>query len=159
MAEKVRNIAQENIVDVDLSVIAKKKFRINGDESRILELNTSDLGIMSRIKEAYPKLMELQDEVVNIGNVDTEDEIESISQIGDKLASVDMKMRDLLDFIFDSNVAEVCGKEGSMYDPVGGMFRYEHILDTLTKLYEKDINHEFNAMRTRVEKHTKKYHK
>lgn len=166
MADKVKNIAQENIIDVDLSVVAKKKFRINGDATKILELNTSDLGIVSRISEAYPKLAKLQEEVLTVGELaegETTDDAEVMTRIGEQMASVDKQMRDLIDFIFDANVSEVCGSEGSMYDPINGMFRYEHIIETLTGLYETDINNEFNTMKKRVEgkanKYTKKYHK
>ena len=48
-----------DIVDLDLSAIRKKRFRVDGDDSKILELNTSDLNILPRLKESYPKLQEL----------------------------------------------------------------------------------------------------
>ena len=46
----------EDIQDIDLSAIKKKRFRINGDSSKILELNTSDLSISSRLSAAYERL-------------------------------------------------------------------------------------------------------
>ena len=38
--------------NIDLSVFRKKQFTIDGDENRILELDTSDLNIIKRIKES-----------------------------------------------------------------------------------------------------------
>ena len=49
----------QEIVDVQLGFVEKRKFRIEGDYNRILELNTSDLNTFARMKEAYPKLQAL----------------------------------------------------------------------------------------------------
>ena len=47
MEEKVVNLPaqDDDIQDLNLSAIKKKRFRINGDSNKILELNTSDLSI------------------------------------------------------------------------------------------------------------------
>ena len=158
--EVVTNI-DKDIVDVDLSIIKKKKFRINGDNTKILELNVSDMGILSRLDEAYPKLMDLQDRVAELAETDnTEGEDrELLATTASKLTEIDGEMRKIIDFIFDSNVSEVCGSDGSMYDPIEGTFRYEHIISTLTKLYENNLNAEFKKMKDRVSKHTAKYTK
>ena len=150
----------EGIVDVDLSAIKKKKFRINGDNTKILELNVSDMGIVSRLDEAYPKLMDLQDKVANLADVDEgADDREKLSSTAKKLNEIDKEMRELLDNIFQSNVSEICGSEGSMYDPIDGTFRYEHIISTLVKLYENNLNAEFAKMKKNISKHTAKYTK
>lgn len=158
--EVVTNV-DKDIVDVDLSVIKKKKFRINGDNTKILELNVSDMGILSRLDEAYPKLMDLQDKVAELAEMNDADgeDRELLATTASKLNEIDGEMRKILDFIFDSNVSEVCGSEGSMYDPIDGTFRYEHIISTLTKLYENNLNTEFKKMKDRVNKHTAKYTK
>ena len=44
-----------------------------------------------------------------------------------------------------------------MFDPVGGEFRFEHLIDVLTRLYAGDITGEFKKMQERVKKHTEKY--
>lgn len=152
--------SDNDIMDVDLSIIKKKKFRINGDNTKILELNVSDMGIVSRLDEAYPKLMTLQDKVSAIADINEEaDDMELLSTTASKLKEIDTEMREMLDFIFQSNVSEVCGSEGSMYDPIEGTFRYEHIISTLVKLYENNLNAEFNKMKENISKHTAKYTK
>ena len=158
--EVVINNELDGVVDVDLSVIKKKKFRINGDNTKILELNVSDMGILSRLDEAYPKLMELQEKVADLADINEEaDDREVLSTTASKLKEIDGSMRETLDFIFQSNVSEICGSEGSMYDPINGTFRYEHIISTLTKLYENNLNAEFKQMKDRIKKHTAKYTK
>ncbi len=156
----------DDIQDINLSVIKKKRFRINGDKNRILELNTSDLGITSRMTSAYDKLTKCMDKVGTVlaslpddSNELTEDKEKVVA---DQLKAIDDEMRKELDYIFDAPVSEVCGYGGSMYDPFEGMFRFEHIIDAISKLYETNLNNEFNKMRRRVSaktsKYTKKYH-
>ena len=152
--------SDNDIMDIDLSVIKKKKVRINGDNTKILELNVSDMGIVSRLDEAYPKLMALQDKVSAIADINEEaGDMELLSTTASKLNEIDGEMREILDFIFQSNVSEICGSEGSMYDPIEGTFRYEHIISTLVRLYENNLNAEFNKMKENISKHTAKYTK
>lgn len=156
----------DEVVDINLSAIQKKRFRINGDNSKILELNTSDLGIVTRMSSAYERLVKHMEEVGKILADLPEDDSElsngKDTEILKQLDAIDAEMRKELDYIFDAPVSEVCGYGGSMYDPLNGMFRYEHIMDALSKLYENNLNSEFNAMRKRINtktsKYTKKYH-
>ena len=152
--------APNDVIDVDLSIVKKKKFRINGDNSKILELNVSDMGIVSRLDESYTKLMDLQDKVASLAEINEEaNDREILSSTAKKLNEIDGEMRKLLDYIFQSNVSEICGSEGSMYDPIEGTFRYEHIISTLVKLYENNLNAEFAKMKKNISKHTAKYTK
>ena len=152
--------APNDVVDVDLSIVKKKKFRINGDNTKILELNVSDMGILGRLDESYTKLMDLQDKVANLAEINEEaNDREILSSTAKKLNEIDKEMRDLLDYIFQSNVSEICGSEGSMYDPIEGTFRYEHIISSLVKLYENNLNTEFAKMKKNISKHTAKYTK
>lgn len=158
---------EDNVQDIDLSVTAKKKFRINGDKNRILELNTSDLGISTRLSVAYDRLTKYMDKVGNILSSIPEDADEITDEqeeaVTHELEMIDKKMKEELDYIFDAPVSRVCCDGGSMYDPFEGMFRFEHIIDALSKLYENNLNAEFAKMKKRVNtktsKYTKKYHR
>ena len=149
----------EDVVDIDLSESKKKKFRINGDNNRILELNTSDLAIIRRLSKIYPKLNKLTQEAAVLMSENVEDMSveEGLVKMSDALESIDAQMRGYLDELFDSNVSEVCAPTGSMYDPFAGKFRFEHIIEKLSSLYENDFSKEFNSMRKRVQKYTDKY--
>lgn len=148
--------------DIDLSVTRKKRFRINGDNNYILELDTSDMSIINRLDNLYPKLEQLSKDAA-IQQVDRdlaeEDDNKTFSDISQTLRKIDMQMRNILDEIFDSNVSEVCAPSGSMFDPFNGEYRFEHIIDAITKLYENNINSEFKKMSERMKKHTDKYTK
>lgn len=155
---------QQDVTDISLSIVRKKRFRIDGDDSRILELNTSDLNILARLKETYPKLVALaEDAFKNLPEVNSTSEDydfatdEATTTLVTALADADKKMRELIDYIFDSNVSELCAPSGSMYDPINGAFRFEHIINTLSALYEADISSEMSKVARRVKKHTDKY--
>ena len=148
----------DDIQDIDLSIIKKQRFRINGDNSKILELNVADMRIATRLKEAYPRLNALMDEVATKFNDIPDDASEEmINQVGSAVDEIDNKMRDEINYIFDAPVSEVCGSDGSMWDPIEGAFRYEHIIDKLAKLYENNLDKEFANMKRRVETKAGKY--
>lgn len=160
MAKKVATTNMQNdVVDINLSVIRKKRFRIDGDDNRILELNTSDLGVLSRIKEAYPKLQELNERAIQDWPNSDADHVgeEDYEAVVNVLKGIDTEMRQLIDYIFNSNVSEVCAPDGTMYDPIDGQFRFEHIINCLVALYENNIDLEVKQISNRVRKYTDKY--
>lgn len=142
-----------NIIDIDLSVTRKKRFRIDGDDNRIIELNTSDMTILNRLDESERRLRELADST----NTDLTGDDKSDKDIVSKLLETDKEMRDIIDYLFDSPVADICAPDGSMYDPFNGKYRFEHIMETLFTLYEQNISDEIKKMRRNVQKHTDKY--
>lgn len=150
--------------ELDLRLSSRKRFRIDGDDSRVLELNTSDLNLITRLRSAYPQLKDiaqnafkdLPDAVIEDENYDFMED-EATSKLSEALHDADTKMRSLLDYIFDSNVSELCAPHGSMFDPVNGKLRFEHIIDTLAPLYETDISTEMSKVTANVSKHTAKY--
>ena len=150
-------------VDINIASMRKQRFRINGDNSKILELNVSDMGIVTRLSELYPKLQELADKAATIGNDtdDASDDVETFKQqldkLGGQLKDIDEGMRDYIDKLFDANVSEVCAPFGHMYDIVDGQFRYDNIIDTLAGLYEANIEKETKALKDRLAKKTAKY--
>lgn len=158
---KQDDIQEPEITDVNLGFVEKKKFRIEGDNNRILELNVSDLNITSRLKTGYPKLNELfataRKEIESIPEDATG--MELIDEMADRLSTIDKDMRETIDFIFDTNASEVCAPSGNMYDPVGGQIRFMRILDTLTSLYTNGLSAEFDKLKNRAEKRASKYKK
>ena len=150
MALLDENKAVENKpIDLNIDGIKKTAFRINGDNNSILELNLSDVNIGERLEKGYIKLQQELEKIATIPDDDTD--------AYEELKKADKVMREQLDYIFDSNVSEVCGKGGSMYDPKDGSYRFEHILSTLLKLYDESINREYALMKKRIDKHTGSY--
>ena len=158
----------EDIIDLDLSVTRKKRFRFDKDNNRILELNTSDMNILARMSEAYPKLKAEQEKAAKLmegieikdDETVTDSEVaESMLTVAERLKTIDKDMRELIDFMFNANVSEVAAPDGSMYDPYEGSFRFEYIITLLIKQYENNLHAEFTKMSRQMEKHTAKYTK
>jgi hypothetical protein len=157
--EKTLLETEDEIQDIKLNFNSKKKFRIDNDSSRILELDTSDLSVLTRLQEYYPKLKELEKEVATLSEDIGSDDEEVIIKMGNGLAKVDKKMREYIDTIFDANVSETCAPSGSMYDPINGQLRYEHIISLISGLYEDTLSQETKKLKDRISKHTQKYTK
>jgi hypothetical protein len=150
-------MSANDVIDISLNLATKKKFRINGDNDKILELDISDFNIITRFNDSYPQLVELDNKIVELGK--SSDEETNMEEFSAKFKEIDTEMRKLIDTIFDTNVSKVCVSEGSMYDIVDGELRYEHILTQLIQLYETNINSELEKRRANVQKHTDKYAK
>ena len=144
-----------NIIDLDLSITRKKRFRIDGDDNRVIELNTSDMTILNRLDEAEKRLTEL----AKYANFELSDDEQANADRVTELLATDKQMREIIDYLFDSEVADICAPDGSMYDPFNGKYRFEHIMETLFTQYEKNISEEIKKMRKNVQKHTDKYTK
>lgn len=139
----------KDIIDLNIDGVKKQRFRINGDPNSIIELDLSDLKIIDRLEDGLQKL---ETEMRKIAEVKPEDD--NFSEV---LNEADTRMREYIDYIFDYPVSAVCARYGTMYDPKDGMFRYEHIIDALTKLYQNNINDEYKKFQARIKKHTDKY--
>ena len=158
VTDTLENKVNDDIIDIVIPEVRKQRFRIDGDNARILELDVSDMSIITRLDNTYRKLTALMEEVAN--NLDVSDDdtgIEIIEKTSDSLQTIDTKMRNLIDELFGTNVSEVCVPSGSMYDLYNGKYRFEHILEVLFGLYEDNITKEYEKLKSRVSKHTDKY--
>lgn len=156
------NSVNNDIIDLDLSITKKKKFRFDKDDTRIVEVNTSDMNLLQRVNEVYPKLQALQDKASKLTEgLDTDEPesgaMNSIATMAERLSEVDKEMRNLLDYMFDAPVSAAAAPNGSMYDPFNGSFRYEHIIALVMKQYEDNLQSEFSKMEKQLKKHTEKY--
>lgn len=144
----VEDTATSDVIDLNIDGIKRTSFRINGDNNSILQLNLSDIGLAERLEKGYTKI---QQELTRLSGLPEDSDFTAELKKADKL------MRTQLDYIFDSNVSEVCGKGGTMYDLKNGSYRFEHIITALLRLYDNSISEEYAKMKKRIQKHTEKY--
>lgn len=159
-------IDEKQPIDINLSETQRARFRIDGDNGRILELNISDMGIVTRLRDGYPKLDKLTQKIASMEDIEeiSDDENEgsirkAVNTMGTAVEEIDKEMRDIMDGIFDANVSEVCAPDGTMYDLFNGKYRYEIILERLLPLYNENMDKEYQAISNRIQKHTSKYTK
>ena len=154
------NTVNNDIIDLDLSITKKKKFRFDKDDNRIVEVNTSDMNLMQRVTDAYPRLQELQDKASKLTeglDIENGDAVADLATLATRLSTIDAEMRTMLDYMFDAPVSAAAAPDGSMYDPFNGTFRYEHIIAIMMTQYEKNLQSEFGKMENQLKKHTDKY--
>ena len=139
----------------------KKVFRIDEDNNRFIQLNTSDLGAVTRLRDIYPKLSETVGKYADlkVSELDDENSIaeEDMNKIADAIQDMDSEVRGIIDYIFDSNVSSVCAPEGTMFDMFNGQFRFEIIMEEIFKLYESNLSLEYRKMKARIDSKAKKY--
>lgn len=149
---------EDDIIDVDISPIKKKRFRFNRDNNKILELNTSDITMLDRVLGIEAKLNELANEATNFNAEELKDNTpEGLEKLNKKLNTIDSKMRKCVDELFNAPVSSVCADDGSMYDIFDGKFRFEYVIDKIIGLYEDNISAEYSKLRNRMKSHTDKY--
>lgn len=159
---KLSKQPDNNVIDLDISVTRKKRFRFDKDDSRMVDINIADMGAISRLTETYPKFDEWIKEVKYVSEVANDEEgdtLNSMNKISETLTNIDKQMRDAIDYIFNAPVSAAAAPEGSMYDLFEGEFRFEHILTLLLEHYENNMAAEFAKMQKQLEKHTNKYTK
>ena len=153
-------MAEENN---NISLSTKKTFTIDGDLKRTIQLDISDMNIVVRIDEVYPDIRKLavdaHDRIANakVQKVEGDSDDSPLEDISTVLKDIDRQMREKVDYIFASEVCDICYPNENMYDVVGGEWRFEHLLDVLTTLYANNIKAEWKKMQDRVKKHTAKY--
>ncbi len=155
-----KTLENNNVIDIDLSALRKKRIRIDGDDNKIIEINVSDMGVINRLQEAYDRLISLAN-TYNLqeeeSKAEADDDDFDVGKTVETLRILDKEMRELVDFVFQANVSEVCASDGTMADPVNGQFRFEYIIEKFLAVYDKNFTEEFKKMSKNVKKHTNKY--
>ena len=156
--EEINSTTQTFDGEVSFEQSRRKRIRIDGDDDRILLLNLSDLNIVVRMKEVYPQMSELSKKAAKAKIEELkDDDISTIDKVAEIISELDSDMRGCMDYIFDAKVSEVCAPEGTMFDMFNGQFRYEIIMDELSKLYASNVSLEYNKMRSRIQARARKY--
>lgn len=153
-------MVEDNIKNIAIG--HKQRFTVDGDMNRIISLDTSDMNIIVRLEETYPKMWAKAKEAVErMAATDIKgSDSSALSDLAKVLKSVDAQMREELDYVFDSGVSDICVPKGNMYDPIDdGGFRFEHVIEVLTTLYADSLSANFKKMRDKVNKRTAKYNK
>lgn len=133
---------ENDIIDLEISCIERKKIRINGDNNKILLLNVNDNNVIVRYSETLPKLESLKEDFKQLSNTKIDDNFnaEDFTEFANRAKEIDDKMKSYMDYIFNAKVADMCSDGGSMYDFLdNGLMRWETILAALIKFYGETI--------------------
>lgn len=136
--------------------IRTKTFTIDDDPNRVIELDPSDMGVIGRLDEAIPKIDAVMNEFVEAGKKMSED---GGAGFGALLKDFDTRMREIVNTVFDYDVCTVCVPKGTLLDVVSDSdkFKFEVIIESLSKVYEDTIIGDLTRVKNRMNEHTKKY--
>lgn len=141
--------------DITLQISEKKRYTINGNKDKYIELNPNDMGIVARAEDAIPKLNDLDNKYQSLfTNAEDED---SISKFSEAFKGIDADIRQIINEVFDYDICSVCADGGSMLDLQDGEYRFVVIMTTLLPLYETTISQEVDKLVKKMHKHTDKY--
>ena len=163
-------MAEKN--NINLNITTRKKFTIDNDKSRVIELDTHDLALVNRLSESVKRMDALKDDwekLEKLANTSTDVEIseddvddnllKEVTDFSDQFAVIEAKMRDIVDYIFDCpSLCQTVVGNASVFSPVNGAYKFEQIIDVLTGLYEDSIEKEAKKInKQKVEAKTSKY--
>ncbi len=131
-----------------------RRFKLNGDENKVIVFSPADFGIIERINDAYHMI----DEVSKL-NVDIELKADGspVDELG-KAAEVVKNFRETINkainHIFGSDVASVAFGNQSPLSLVGGIPLYQRFMEAVIPVIKKEIEAEMKASQKRVSKYT-----
>ncbi len=128
----------------------KQRFTINGDESKYIEFNPNDDGILTRLRNIQNEIEKRQNELSKIERVDRE-------KTTSMLSDLDKFIRNKIDYLFDSDVSNIVFGNTSCLSTLNGVPLYERFIDAVLPILEKNIKTEMKKSNTRIEKYAGKY--
>ena len=132
-----------------------KEFSINGDENRVIRFNPSDLAIIKRLEEAKNKISEsmaIKDDIELDNEGKPVDSLENYSKV---ISHIDNVIKEQINYIFDSDVANVVFGNQSPLANIKGKPLYERFMESVMPEIKKAVEEEAKESRKRVEKYTK----
>lgn len=144
-------------LNINLTGASRKKYTIDGDENRVLEINTTDLGVISRLTEVEADIEKVIEEFSNDQSKFDFENLDDLKLASQKLKEVDVFIREKLDYLFDTNFSEVCAPHGTMLDPIDGSLRFTYLIEVMADVYTDSLSEALKKRADTMQKHTKKY--
>lgn len=153
---------QAKVINLDLSSTKGTTIQVNGDPEKSFVLNLSDFSIYNRLKDGIEQLYDLfdslnekmgttaEEENPEVSTAEGEEPKDTTGPLLEVMQEMDKQMRATMDYIFSAPVSDVCAPDGYMFDLFDGQLRFEHILNALTSLYEKNVNREYYNLKSRI---------
>lgn len=124
------------------------RLAINGDESRVITINPTDFGILTRYKEAEPKIEKIIDNATSKLTDNDEENIKLLEEF-------DAEMKKIIDFIAGSPVSEIAFGTTNCISLAGGNYIFMNFLEAYVSYFEPKFKEEFKKSKSRIEKYTK----
>lgn len=149
-----------NRIDITFREAELTEIHVDGSEDRVMLLDTADMGVLTRFREAIPQMDEIDATFRSLAAERDEkgmDDPEMLAALSDALRAAELRLAAIIDGIFG---ADVCGPAcggASLYTPTGGYLLYELIISKLAALYGDEMQRQAELRRQRIARHTQKY--
>lgn len=128
---------------------------INNDESRVIRIDLTDIGMIERLNESYKKIEEFQNTHENIEINSDGSPADGLSQSAEILKSFRNLIKEQIDYIFDSKVADIVFGNKNPLSTVKGVPLYERFLKALKPYIDEIAKREKKESRKKIEKYMK----
>lgn len=125
----------------------KEKFNIddeNGNRLGIIELDIKDTNIVLRLNECQKKIESI---IKKFEAVNDDTNLNALAEIKN---NVDNELNSIIDYVFDSPIAEIISGGKSMIDIVDGEFRFMYLLDQFSLLYGDEFIKSANELNKKL---------
>ena len=128
---------------------------INNDESRVIRIDLSDVGIIERLNESYKKIDEFQktnkDIEINSDGTPTD----GLAQSAEILKKFKDLINEQIDYILDAKVSHIVFGNKNPLSTVKGVYLWERFLNGLKPYIDKVAEREQKESKKRLSKYMK----
>jgi hypothetical protein len=132
-----------------------KEFSINNDPNRVIRFNPADFGIIERINTAYQeidKATQIDDDIELKADGSP---IEELGKAAELVSGINNKIRDMIDYIFNSPVSDkVFGKQSPL-SIVKGRPLWQGFIECLNPVIKAEVKKAQEESQKRISKYTK----
>lgn len=121
-----------------------KTYAINGDESNVVKINTSDYGIFSRAKEKAQELASLEKMATDSESEDNLTKMEEVEKL----------VRNLLNYIFNADVCTPAFGNVNCLSPCDGVPMFVGFFNAFMEILQEEMLTESKKMQANVSKYT-----
>lgn len=127
-----------------------KEFAINGDENNTVKINVSDVGILTRLQDAFERIDGIAEDV-------EKKEKQDISK-ADLFKEQDERVREMVNKIFDTDIcASALGGTNAFSVASNGKPVIVNLLEALIQILVQEIKADQTAAQIKLEDKTDKY--
>lgn len=134
----------------------------------VIYLDTSDINCVARyseklddIDDVYETYKKLEAQVISLqnetGGIKEDISKQEIQKCTSYMLELDVKMKAIIDYIFDSDICSVAFGNASILSPQDGRIKYEVVIDRLFGLFDDAIAQEAKRSRRRQQNAIDKY--
>lgn len=125
-----------------------KEYAINGDESKVIRISTTDIAFYDRTKKAMKNIERLSEDYRKA-------EVKTSDHANELFVKADRDIKEQINSIFGYDVSSVVfGISNCMSVTESGYMLFENFLNVVIPVIEKDIQNAMNKQNKRVKKYT-----